>query len=92
MRYLGGSSLEPPLADDPGIILFLFFPFASATAFLSLSWLMAALTNSLNDRLVNMPKRSYRWMVSPTWYKLVFFSFMSTWYDLYWARVLNYLV
>jgi hypothetical protein len=37
MRYLGGASLEPPLAEDPGIILFLFFSSTSATAFIVLS-------------------------------------------------------
>jgi hypothetical protein len=29
MWYLGGAPLEPPLAEDPGIILFLFFSSAS---------------------------------------------------------------
>jgi hypothetical protein len=37
MRYLGGAPLEPPLAEDAGIILFLFFSAASATTFISLS-------------------------------------------------------
>jgi hypothetical protein len=37
MQYLGGVPLEPPLAEDVGIILFLFFSLASATAFISLS-------------------------------------------------------
>jgi hypothetical protein len=51
MRYLGGVPLESPLADDLDIILF--FSSASAMAFICLSWLMAALANSLYDRLVN---------------------------------------
>jgi hypothetical protein len=39
MWYLGGASLRPPLTEDPGIILFLFlfFSSASATAFIVLS-------------------------------------------------------
>jgi hypothetical protein len=37
MRYLGGAPLEPPLAEDARIILFLFFSSASAMAFISLS-------------------------------------------------------
>jgi hypothetical protein len=35
MRYLGGAPLEPPLIEDPSIILFLFF--FSASAFIVLS-------------------------------------------------------
>jgi hypothetical protein len=46
MRYLGGAPLEPPLAEDAGIVLFLFFSMASAMAFISLSSSMKALTNS----------------------------------------------
>jgi hypothetical protein len=37
MRYLGGELLEPPLAEDVGIILFLFFSSPSAMAFIILS-------------------------------------------------------
>jgi hypothetical protein len=37
MWYLGGALLEPPLAEDASIILFLFFSSASAMAFISLS-------------------------------------------------------
>jgi hypothetical protein len=37
MRYIGGEPLEPPLIEDAGIFLFLFFSSASATAFISLS-------------------------------------------------------
>jgi hypothetical protein len=47
MQYFGGAPLEPQLAEDTGIILFLFFSSASAMTFISLSWSMAALTNSL---------------------------------------------
>jgi hypothetical protein len=47
MRHLGGAPLELPLPVDPGIILFLFLSLASATAFIILSWMMAALANSL---------------------------------------------
>jgi hypothetical protein len=53
MRYLGDAPLEPPLTEDPGIIVFHFFPSASATAFINLCWSMAALANSLYDKLVN---------------------------------------
>jgi hypothetical protein len=35
---------------------------------------------------------SYRWMVSPTRYRLAFFSSVLMWYDPYLARVLNCLV
>jgi hypothetical protein len=92
MRYLGGALLELPLPVDPGIILFLFFLSALTTAFIILSWSMATLASSLYDRLVNYTRCSYMWMVSPAWYRLAFFSSMSTWYDLYWARMLNCLV
>jgi hypothetical protein len=37
IQYFGGAPLEPQLADDLGIILFLFFSSASAMAFISLS-------------------------------------------------------
>jgi hypothetical protein len=50
MRYFGGALLELPLSADPGIILFLFFSSASATTFIILSWLMAALANSLYNK------------------------------------------
>jgi hypothetical protein len=83
MRYLGGALLETPLANDPSIILSIFFSSASAMAFIGLFWSMAALTNTLYDRLVNIPRHSCRWMVSPAWYKLAFFSSMSIWYDPY---------
>jgi hypothetical protein len=53
MRYLGGAPLEPPLVEDPGIILFLFFPSALAMLFISLSRSMVVLANLLYDRLVN---------------------------------------
>jgi hypothetical protein len=43
MQYLEGAPLEPPLADDPSIILFHFFSSASA---------MVALAISLYERLV----------------------------------------
>jgi hypothetical protein len=67
MRYIGGAPLELPLPADVGIILFLFFSSASAMAFINLSGSMAALANSLYDRLENYPRRSCRWMVSPAW-------------------------
>jgi hypothetical protein len=86
------STARTTTGDDPGIIVFIFFSSASPTAFISLSWLMAALANSLYDRLVNIPRCSCKLMVSPTQYKLAFFSSVSMWYDPYWARVLNYLV
>jgi hypothetical protein len=92
MRYLGGAPLELPLPVDPGIILILFFSSVSATAFIILSWSMAAPTNSLYDRLANYTRRSCRWMVIPAWYRLAFLSSMSIWYDPYWARVLNCLM
>jgi hypothetical protein len=37
MQYLGGAPLEPLLAEDPGIVLFLFFSSASEMAFIVLS-------------------------------------------------------
>jgi hypothetical protein len=37
MWYLGGAPLDPPLLEDLGIILFLFFSIASITAFIVLS-------------------------------------------------------
>jgi hypothetical protein len=83
MRYLGGALLELPLPADLGIILFLFFSSASSMAFIILSWSMAALTNSLYDKLERCTRRSNRWMVSPTRYRLAFFSSVSTWYDPY---------
>jgi hypothetical protein len=63
MQYFGGAPLELPLPADPGIILFLFFSSASATAFIILSWSMAALTNSLYDKLERCTRRSCRLMV-----------------------------
>jgi hypothetical protein len=92
MQYLGGALLEPPLPGDPGFILFLFFSLALAMAFISLSWLMTALTNLLYDSLVNKPRRSCKWKVSLAWYKSAFFPSVSMWYDPYWAMVLNYLI
>jgi hypothetical protein len=80
MRYLGGAPLELLLSVDLGIILFLFFSSASATAFIILSWSMAALANSLYDKLERCTRRSYRWMVSPARYRLAFFSSVSMWY------------
>jgi hypothetical protein len=53
MWYLGGAPQEPALTEDLGIILFLFFSSTSAMAFINLSWSMAALANSLYDKLVN---------------------------------------
>jgi hypothetical protein len=46
MRYFGGALLDPPLPEDLGIIFFLFSS-VSATAFIVLSWSMAALAKSL---------------------------------------------
>jgi hypothetical protein len=83
MRYFRGAPLELPLPADSGIILFLFFSSASATAFIILSWSMAAVANSLYDKLVRCTKCSYRWMVSPARYRLASFSSMSTLYDPY---------
>jgi hypothetical protein len=83
MQYFGGAPLELPLPEDPGVILFLFFSSASAAAFIILSWSMAALTNSLYDKLERCTRCSYRWMVSPARYKLAFFSSVSMWYDPY---------
>jgi hypothetical protein len=81
MQYFRGAPpLELPLPADPGIILFLFFSSASATAFIILSWSVAALANSLYDKLERCIKRSYRWMVSLAWYRLAFFSSVSMWY------------
>jgi hypothetical protein len=37
MQYIGGAPLEPPLVEDLGIILFLFFSSASAMTFIVLS-------------------------------------------------------
>jgi hypothetical protein len=73
MRYFGGAPLELLMPTDPGIILFLFFSSASATAFIILSWSMAALSNSLYDKLQRCTRHSCRWMVSPTRYRLAFF-------------------
>jgi hypothetical protein len=78
MRYFGGTPLELPLPADPGIILFHFFSSASATAFIILSWLMAALAKSLYDKLERCTRHSCRWMVSPARYRLAFFSFMCS--------------
>jgi hypothetical protein len=83
MRYLAGAPLERPLPADPDIILFLFFSSASAAAFIILSWSMAALVNSLYDRLANYTRRSCRWVVSLARYSLAFFSSVSMWYDPY---------
>jgi hypothetical protein len=83
MWYFGGALLELPLPTDPGIILFLFFSSASATTFIIVSWSMAALANSLYDKPERYTRHSYRWMVSPTWYRLAFFSSVSMWYVLY---------
>jgi hypothetical protein len=78
MRYMGGAPLKLSLLADPGIIFFLFFTSTLATAFIILSSSMAVLTNSLYDRLVNCTRQSCRWMVSPAWYRLAFFSAVST--------------
>jgi hypothetical protein len=80
MRYFAGAPLKLPLLADPGIILFLFFSSASATSFIILSWSMAALANSLYDKLERCTRRSYIWMVSPAWYRFAFFSSVSMWY------------
>jgi hypothetical protein len=80
MWYFGGAPLKLPLPTDPGIILFLFFSSASATAFIILSWSMAALANSLYDKLERCTRRSCRWMVNPARYRLAFFSSVSMWY------------
>jgi hypothetical protein len=80
MWYFGGAPLELPLLADLGMILFLFFSSASATAFTILSWSMAALANSLYYRVERCNRCSCRWMVSPAWYRLAFFSSGSTWY------------
>jgi hypothetical protein len=42
-----------------------------------------ALANSLYDKLERCTRYSCRWMVSPTRYRLAFFSSVSRWYDLY---------
>jgi hypothetical protein len=83
MQYFGGAPLELLLPEDLGIIFFLFFSMASATAFIILSWSMAALANSLYDKLERCIRHSYRWMVSPTRYRLALFSSVSMWYDPY---------
>jgi hypothetical protein len=57
---MGGALLERPLPADLGIIFYLFFSSNSAMAFIILSWSMAALTNSLYDRLAKCIRRSYR--------------------------------
>jgi hypothetical protein len=67
------------LPVDPGIILFVFFSSASAMAFIILSSSMAALANSLYDKLERCTRRSYGWMVSPARYNLDFFPSVSTW-------------
>jgi hypothetical protein len=77
MWYLRGAPLELPLPANPGIIFFLFFSLASAAAFIILSWLVAALANSLYDKLERCTRRSGRWMVSPARYRLAFFSSVS---------------
>jgi hypothetical protein len=79
MRYFGGGPLELPLPADPGIIIFLFFSSASAMTFIIVSWSMAALANSLYDKLEICTRRSCRWMVSPARYRLAFFTSMLTW-------------
>jgi hypothetical protein len=79
MRYLGGAPLELPLPADLESILFLLFSSASTMAFIILSWTMAALANSLYDKLEGCTRRSCRWMVSPAQYRLAFFSSVSTW-------------
>jgi hypothetical protein len=47
-----------PLLGDPGTIIFLFFSSASAMFFIILSWSMAALVNSLYDKLDRCTRRS----------------------------------
>jgi hypothetical protein len=59
MWYFGGA-----LRADPGIILFLFLSSASTTAFIILYWLMAALANSLYDKLERCTRCSYRSMMA----------------------------
>jgi hypothetical protein len=49
MRYFRGASLELPL-EGPGMVLFLFFSWATSQAFMVPSWLMAALASSLYDK------------------------------------------
>jgi hypothetical protein len=83
MRYIGGALLKLPPPADPGTILFLFFSSASATAFIILSWSMAALANSLYNKLERCTRCFYRWMVIPTQYRLAFFSSVSMWYAPY---------
>jgi hypothetical protein len=78
MQYFRGAPLELPLPADPGIIFFLFFSLATATAFIILSWSVAALANSLYDKLERCTRCSYRWMVSPAQYMMAFFSSVST--------------
>jgi hypothetical protein len=80
MWYFGGAPLELLLPADPGIILFLFFPSASATTFIILSWSMAALANLLYDKLERCTRHPCRWMVSPARYRLAFFSSVSMLY------------
>jgi hypothetical protein len=83
IRYFGGAPLELPLPIDPGIGFFLFFSSASVTAFIILSWSMAALANSLYDKLERCTRHFCRWMVSLARYRLAFFSSVSTWYAPY---------
>jgi predicted neutral ceramidase superfamily lipid hydrolase len=89
MRYLGGAPLDQPLPEDPGMIFFLFFSLSLAQAFIDPSLLMAVLASLLYDRLGNIFRRSCIWTVSPLRKRLTFFSSVSTWWDPYWARVLN---
>jgi hypothetical protein len=51
--------------------------------FIILSWSMAALANSLYDKLANYTRCSCRWMVSPARYRMAFFSSVLMWYDMY---------
>jgi hypothetical protein len=83
MWYLRGAPLELLLPADAGIILYLFFSSASATAIIIFSWSMVAHANLLYDKLERCTRRSYRWMVSPTLYMLAFFPSVSMWYDPY---------
>jgi hypothetical protein len=38
MWYFGGALPDPPLLEDPGMVLFLFFSSTSPHAFIILSW------------------------------------------------------
>jgi hypothetical protein len=67
MWYFRGALPNPPLSEDLGMILFLFFSSASAQAFNDPSLLMVALASSLYDMLGNIFRQSYSSTVSPLW-------------------------